>query len=223
MDQILQAVQDGGIYVINGGLRALYFAADHAALLIGLLSVLIIAGLYDRWLAGLANTRPDRAGQPAPYRRVARPYVRTLITGALWLLAASLYPTPVPESGAAMWVTAVVVVLWVPVERSRVLARFKDILLGYSCALLVFLWYSNTLASASPRDWAAIIGGVGEAQQTLAQNQSLVMTIGTIGLTWSGPFAIATYAFRTLTSQLESLANARQTAAQIVREIVTRT
>ena len=49
------------------------------------------------------------------------------------------------------------------------------------------------------------------------------MTIGTIGLTWSGPFAIATYAVRTLTSQLESLANARQTAAQIVREIVTRT
>jgi hypothetical protein len=30
-----------------------------------------------------------------------------------------------------------------------------------------------------------------------------VMTIGTIGLTWSGPFAIATYAFRTLTSQAQ--------------------
>jgi hypothetical protein len=65
------------------------FAADHAALLIGLLGVLIIAGVYDRWLAGLANTRPDRAGQSAPHQRVARPYLRTLITGALWLLAAS--------------------------------------------------------------------------------------------------------------------------------------
>ena len=89
--------------------------------------------------------------------------------------------------------------------------------------------YAAALSAAAGRPVPLVAGndgnygGVGEAQQTLAQNQNLVMTIGTIGLTWSGPFAIATYAFRTLTSQLESLANARQTAAQIVREIVTRT
>ena len=222
MDQILQTLQDGGIDVINGALRVTYFALDHLALLISLLAALILAGLYDRWLARLANTRPDRAGRPAPRRSTRQPYLRTLITLALWLIAASLYPAPVPELGAAMWITAVVVVLLVPVDRQRVLARFKDILLGYAFALLVFLWYTSTLAAASPREWAAIIGGVGEAQQTLAQNQSLVMTIGTIGLTWSGPFAAATYAFRTLTSHLDSLANARQTATQIVREIMTR-
>ena len=60
------------------------------------------------------------------------------------------------------------------------------------------------------------------AQQTLAQNQNLILTIGTIGLTWSGPLAAAIYLWGRLKAQLDSLAAPWQSMAEIVREIRTR-
>jgi hypothetical protein len=222
MEEILQVLQDGVINVINGGLWCVYLIIDHVTLLIGLACAVIIASVFDRWVAQLAVTTPARQGRNAPRRVNRRPYLRTLITFLIWLVAVSLYPAPVPQLGAAMWVATVVVVLLLPTERAPVLGTCKNIILTYACALLGFLWYVNTSAAASPREWAAIIGGVGEAQNTLAQNQSVVLTIGTIGLTWSGPLAIALYVFKRLTAHLESLANPWQSAAEILRDIRTR-
>lgn len=222
MEEILQVLQDGVTHVINGGLWCMYLIADHITLLIGLACAVVIAVVFDRWVAQLALTTPARQGRSAPRRLNRRPYLRTLFTFSVWLIAVSLYPAPVPQLGAAMWVATVVVVLLLPTERAPVLGTCKNIILTYACALLGFLWYVNTSAAASPREWAAIIGGVGEAQQTLAQNQSVVLTIGTIGLTWSGPLAIALYVFKRLTAHLESLANPWQSAAEILRDIRTR-
>jgi Ca2+/Na+ antiporter len=222
MEEILQVLQDGVSFVINGSLWCAYLIADHLTLLIGLACAVIIAVVFDRWVAQLAATTPARQGRAAPRRVNRRPYLRTLITFSLWLVAVSLYPAPVPQLGAAMWVATVVVVLLLPTERAPVLGTCKNIILTYACALLGFLWYVNTSAAASPREWAAIIGGVGEAQNTLAQNQSVVLAIGTIGLTWSGPLAIALYVFKRLTAHLESLANPWQSAAEILQDIRTR-
>lgn len=222
MDEVLQILQDGGVYVLNGVLQVVYFIVDHGPVLIGLGCAALVAGVFDRWIVMLAVTTPARQGQSAPRRVNRRPYLRTLITCGIWLVAVSAYPAPVPQLGAAMWVATVVVVLLLPTERAPVLSACKNIILTYACALLGFLWYVNTTAAASPREWAAIIGGVGAAQDTLAQNQSLVLTIGTIGLTWSGPFATALYVFKRLTAHMESLANPWHSAAEILRDIRTR-
>jgi hypothetical protein len=222
MDEILQVIQDGGVYVINGVLRIVYLIADHLPILIGLLCAVIFSGLFDRWLADVATTTPARQGLSAPRRLNRRLYIRTVITFVIWLLAINLYPAPVPELGAAMWVASVLVVLLLPTERAGVSSTCKNILLTYACALLGFRWYLGTIGSASPQAWAGIIGGVGEAQSTLAQNQSLVLTIGLIGLTWSGPFATAVYVFKRLTAHMESLANPWHSAAEILRDIRTR-
>ncbi len=222
MDEILQIIQDGGTYLINGILRVGYFLADHVAALMAIACALFVGLVFDRWLADLATTTPARQGRPAPRRVTYRPYLRTAVTAVLWIIASSLYPAPVPELGAAMWVAVIVVTLLLPTERAPILSNGKNIILTYACALLGFLWYVNTTASASPREWAAIIGGVGAAQDTLAQNQSLVLTIGTIGLTWSGPLATALYLFKRLTAHMESLANPWHSAAEILREIRTR-
>jgi len=222
MDDVLQVLRDGGVYMLNGGLQVLYFLIDHGPLLIGLACVGLVMGVFDRWLVQLAVTTPARQGRPAPQRVVRRPYLRTLITSVVWLIAVSAYPAPMPQLGAAMWVATVAVVLLLPTERAQVLSACKNLILTYACALLGFLWYVNTTAAASPREWATLIGGVGAAQETLAQNQSLVLTIGTIGLTWSGPFATALYVFKRLTAHMESLANPWHSAAEILRDIRTR-
>jgi hypothetical protein len=222
MDELWQAAQDLGIYLINGVLRVAYFTADHLALLIALACAAIVMGLFDRWSIELSTSTPARQGRAAPRRSTYRPYARTGITIGLWLLAASLYPAPVPELGAAMWLASVIAVLLLPTERATVLAACKNLILTYALLLLGFLWYVNTTASASPREWAGIIGGVGEAQQTLAQNQSLIITIGTIGITWSGPVAAAIYLWGRLKAHMDSLAAPWQSMAEIVRDIRTR-
>ena len=222
MDEIGPVVRNASVYVINGGLSVIYFLADHLALLIAIACAAMVIGLFDRWLIDLARSTPARQGRAAPRRAVNRPYARTAITLGLWLIAASLYPAPVPELGAAMWLGTVVAVLLLPTERAAVLGACKNLILTYALMLLGFLWYVNTTAQASAREWAAIIGGVGEAQQTLAQNQNLILTIGTIGLTWSGPLAAAIYLWGRLKAQLDSLAAPWQSMAEIVREIRTR-
>ncbi|CAG0972508.1 hypothetical protein ARNL5_01802 [Anaerolineae bacterium] len=222
MDEVGQVMRDAGVYVINGGLSVSYFLFDHLALLIAIACAAIVICLFDRWLIDLATSTPARQGRAAPRRAVSRPYARTVITLGMWLIAASLYPAPVPELGAAMWLAAVVAVLLLPTERASVLGACKNLILTYALMLLGFLWYVNTTAQASAREWAAIIGGVGEAQQTLAQNQNLIMTIGTIGITWSGPVAAAIYLWGRLKTHLDSLAAPWQSMAEIVRDIRTR-
>src|SRR5512139_3142572 len=134
MDELLQAAQDLGIYLINGVLRVAYFTADHLALLIALACAAIVMGLFDRWLIELSTSTPARQGRAAPRRATYRPYARTGITIGLWLIAVLLLPT----------------------ERATVLAACKNLILTYALLLLGFLWYVNTTASASPREWAGI-------------------------------------------------------------------
>ncbi len=223
MDEILQVIQDGATYLINGGLRVLYFAADHWPLLVGLLCTVIVAALFDRWVVALASATPARPGQPRlPRRATRRPYGITLLIFAVWLIAVSQWPQPVPALGAAMWVATVIVVLLLPAERAPLLSRCKNFIFSYAAVLLGGLWILNQTAAASPREWAAIIGGVGAAQDTLAQDRSLITTLITLLVMWWGPVAIFVYVGQRLQIHMGSLANPWQTAADILREIQTR-
>jgi hypothetical protein len=62
MEELLQVLQDGVIAVINGGLWCVYLISDHVTLLIGLACAVVIAVIFDRWVAQLAVTTPARQG-----------------------------------------------------------------------------------------------------------------------------------------------------------------
>jgi hypothetical protein len=222
MDDLLQLFQDGATYLINGALRVIYALGDHGPHLIGLLCALIMAGLLDRWTAALITAVPARLNQPVPRRSQPRPYVATAITFTVWAIATGSWPPPVPALGAAMWVATVLAVLALPTERVPVLARGKSLIVSYAVVLLVGGWMLNQTAAASPRDWAALIGGVGEAQDVLAQNRGLITTLITLGVMWWGPVATLVYLGQRVQLHLGSLVNPWQTAADIVREIQTR-
>src|SRR5512140_3627878 len=121
MDDLLQLLQDGTIYLINGGLRLAYGLADHGPQLIGLVCATLVVGVLDRWVASLVTAVPARSNQPVPRRSHPRPYLATIFTFVVWVIAVSLWPPPVPALGAAMWVATVIAVLLLPVERAPVL------------------------------------------------------------------------------------------------------
>jgi len=226
MDDLLQLLQDGATYLINGGLRVIYALGDHGPQLIGLLCALIMAGLLDRWTVALITATPSRANQSAPHRAQRaqpRPYLTTILTFVVWAVAGGLWPAPVPALGAAMWVATVLTVLLLPTERVPVLARGKSLIASYAVVLIVGRWFLTQTAAATPREWAALVGGVGEAQDVLAQNRSLIVTLLTLGVTVWGPAATLLYLGQRVQLHLGSLVNPWQTAADIVREIQTRT
>jgi hypothetical protein len=222
MDDLLQLLQDGTIYLINGGLRLGYAVADHGPQMIGLVCATLVVGVLDRWVAALMTAVPARSNQPVPQRAQRRPYLATMITFVVWVIAISLWPSPVPALGAAMWVATVIAVLLLPVERAPVLMRSKSLIFSYAVVLIVGRWFLTQTALASPRDWAALIGGVGEAQDVLAQNRSVITTLITLGVMAWGPAATLLYLGQRVQLHLGSLVNPWQTAADIVREIQTR-
>jgi hypothetical protein len=222
MDDLLQLLQDGTIYLINGGLRLGYAVADHGPQLIGLVSAVLVVGVLDRWVAALVTAVPARSNQPVPRRAHPRPYLATVFTFGVWAISVSLWPPPVPMLGAAMWVATVIAVLLLPVERAPVLTRSKSLIFSYAVVLIVGRWFLTQTALATPRDWAALIGGVGEAQDVLAQNRSVITTLITLGVMAWGPAATLLYLGQRVQLHLGSLVNPWQTAADIVREIQTR-
>ena len=222
MDDLLHLLQDGAIYLINGGLRVTYTLLDHGPQVIGLLCAIVMISVLDRWVAALVTAVPARSNQPAPRRSHPRPYLATALTFMVWVIAIGLWPPPVPALGAAMWVATVMAVLLLPVERAPVLARSKSLIFSYAVVLIVGRWFLTQTAAASPREWAALIGGVGEAQDVLAQNRSVITTLITLGVMLWGPAATLLYLGQRMQLHLGSLVNPWQTAADIVREIQTR-
>ncbi len=92
-----------------------------------------------------------------------------------------------------MWVATVIAVLLLPIERAPVLARSKSLIFSYAVVLIVGRWFLTQTAAASPREWAALIGGVGEAQDVLAQNRSVITTLITLGVMLWRPAATLLY------------------------------
>jgi len=138
------------------------------------------------------------------------------------LVAGALYPTPVPWLGTAMWLLTVLALLLMPAERPPILWRCKAFIISYALLLLGFRWYLAVVSSATPQQWAAVVGTSGDAQRVIAGNRSLFITIGSWAAWFVLPSAHALYVVQRVAANPMSLVNPAQSAAQIVEAIRTR-
>jgi len=219
-----QRLLDGIIWMINGLLLIAYFLIGQLPLLLSLLCAAAIAFVFDPQAIKRTQFMPGRGLRPSPERApVLRQHqVLTGVTAGLWIVASLLFPSPVPWLGMAMWLLAIVGLLFLPAEDVQLLWRNKTFIIIYSLALIVFRGYLALLGRASPQAWAAVMGSSADAQRVLASNQGLLTTIGFWVACFALPAAQVTYLVQRLTTHPMSLLGARQRPADIVEDIRTR-
>ena len=222
LDAIGNFILDWVIYTLNGFLAMGYWLVDHLGILLALACAVLVIIFFDTCVQRLAAHKPSRPGQKAPLRPNRNHQILTAVTAGLWMVAAALFPTPVPWLGAGMWVLFMVLLLLLPAEQLQTLWRSKTAILVYALALLGFRWYLGLSAQASPQEWAALYGTAGEAQRVIASTRGLFLTVGTWVIWFALPVAYAGYVVQRLTTHSMSLADPRATAAQIVEAIRTR-
>lgn len=202
------------IVLVNGLLEVLYQATEHWAALISLVCGLAVLLAFDRAIQNLEVAAPSRQGQK-PSSRPSRRH--QIFTGAIllfWLVISLSFPTPVPQLGAAMWILFVLALLLMPSEQYNTLWRSKMAILSY-CALLVgFRIVAAWTLAADPREWARIIGTVGEAQRVVASGRSIVLSIASYASWFAVPGAYAMYVFQKLMAH--PMANPLARASEIV-------
>jgi len=204
------------VYILNGFLLVWFWLVDHAAMLISIPAVGVVL-LFDEEVARLASVR---AGGRGPVRRHG--HVLTLICGLLWLVAGSLFPTPVPFLGAGMWLLSALLTALLPAERAATLWRCKTSLLTYSLLLLGFRLYLRVVNSVSPYEWSGLVGSVDAARSLISRNVGLFTTIGAWASWFVLPVAHAAYAVQRLMVHPMSLTNPFATVRDAVEEIRTK-
>lgn len=184
---------DLGIYLVNGALAVLYALAARWLTLVSLLCGLIVLLRFDVESQRLMSEAPERQGQKAPQR--PRRYPQALTGAALlaWLVMGSLFPTPVPQLGTAMWVLFVLALALAPQEREALLWRSKTMLLSFCGVLLGYRILAAWTMAADPREWAQVVGTVGEAQRVVASSRGLVMSIASYAAWFAVPVGYAVY------------------------------
>ena len=187
------------IYALNGLLAIVYFLAERWTLLISLFCSLVILLGFDNLVQRVAAAAPIRQGQPA-LAQVSRHYqVLTGATVLAWIVAGSLFPTPVPQMGTAMWLLTVLALLLMPTARYEVLWRGKTAILAYSAMLIGFKIVASWALAADPRDWADIVGTIEEAQTIVARSRGILLTIASY-VSWFGiPAGYAGYLVQRMT------------------------
>ena len=212
-------IADTVTIIVNGYLVMLYWLLDQVALLLALGCMLLIGLYFDPLIQNLAARSPARAGVRPQTQPVRHHQFLTLFISVLWLLAAMLYPSPVPWLGAVMWLSTAIILWVLPAERAAVLWRCKVSILTYTLVLLGFRWYLAMVTALSPQDWAAILGSSDEARRVIAGNRGLFTTIGMWAAWFVLPAAHAAYIVQRITTNPMSLTNPRQTAADILDAI----
>ena len=207
------------IYLVNGGLSLAYFALGQATMIVSLICAGVVGLVFDVIVQRLATAAPARQGRPAP-RKVARHHqLLTAVCAASWLVVGSLFPTPVPQLGMAMWLLFVVGLTVLPAEQTAILWRSKVALLAYCGVLLAFRIAAAWTMAADARQWAAVIGTVEEARHIVGRNRSLVLTIASY-VAWFGvPAGYVSTLFQRLTTHPMSLRNPMARANEIVYQI----
>ena len=223
MDVTLEAIGqflfDLTVYEINGLLTVVYFVGSQRTMILSLLCAAGVGLIFDVLAQRLAATAPARQGQRAPVN-ISRHH--QLLTGACalaWLIAGSLFPTPVPQLGAAMWVLFVVGLLAMPAEQAAILWRSKVAILSYCGVLMAFRVLSAWTMAADAREWARVVGTVAEAQRIVGANRSLMLTIASY-VAWFGiPAGYVVYIFQRVTTHPMSLRNPFARANEIAYQV----
>ena len=221
---IAQALLDATVYITNGFLLVVYFMVGQMPLLLSLVCAAIIAFHFDPQVQAQTQFMPGRGlRSPAEKPRVLRQHqVLTATAAAMWIVASSLFPSPVPWLGLAMWALTAVGLYLLPAERVPLLWRCKTFIVVYSLTLFAFRGYLALLGRVTPQAWAAVVGSSAEAQRVLAQNRGLFTTIGFWVTCFALPGAQVVYLVQRLTVHPMSLLGPRMRPADIVEAIRTR-
>lgn len=213
------ALLDLGIYLVNGLLVVVYFVAGQATMLVSLACAAAVGLVFDVIAQRLAATAPARQGQAAQPVIVRNHQALTLACMLAWLVAGSLFPTPVPQLGMTMWLLFVVALALMPAEQTAILWRSKVAILSYCGMLLAFRVLAAWTMAADAREWARVVGTVSEAQRIVGANRSLLLTIASY-VAWFGvPAGYAVYVFQRVTAHPMSLRNPLARAHEIVYQI----
>ena len=219
LNALAQHLLAAATYVVNGGLVVAYFVASQATMILSLACATLVGLVFDVLAQRLAATAPARQGQRAPVRVARHHQLLTLVAGLAWLVAGTLFPTPVRELGAAMWALFVAGLLLMPAEQAALLWRSKVALLSYCGLLLAFRVVSAWTLAADPREWARIVGTVDEAQRIVGANRGLLLTVASY-VAWFGiPVGYVVYLFQRLTASPMSLRNPLARASEIVYQV----
>lgn len=222
MDILLVAgrfLLDLAIYMANGVLAIVYFIAERWTLLLSLLCGIAILLGFDVLIQRIAAAAPARQGRQAPVQIARHHQALTGVTILAWLIAGSLFPTPVPQMGTAMWLLTVLALLVMPTARPEVLWRGKTAILAYAGTLIAFKIVASWALAADPREWAAIVGTVEEAQTIVARSRGILLTIASY-VSWFGiPVGYAGYLVQRMTVHPMNLRDPLARAGEILYQI----
>lgn len=180
-----QILIDLGIYLVNGLLTIAYALAERWTLLVSFLCGLLILLVFDNLIQRIAASAPARQGRIAPAQVNRHHQVATVAAMVAWLVAGSIFPTPVPQLGTAMWLLSVLGLILLPVERYEILWRSKAAILAYAAILLSFRIVATWALAADAREWAAIVGSLEEAQSIVARSRGTLLTVASY-ISWFG-------------------------------------
>jgi hypothetical protein len=206
------------ILILNGILWFLYALLDHLWLWVVLAAGLIMGSVFDTLAIRLVRAAPSRiGGRPSP-PAVSGLSFRVFTLGALGLSVAAgiVYGEPIPFLLAVVWTASVVALLLLPAEREQLLWRVKGSLVLYGLALLGFKILLSQMQSASPQEWAGIVGSVGTARDALTRTRDLFVTIGMFGVWYVIPLAHLSYLVQRVLINPLSLFYARHSAEEII-------
>jgi len=212
------------IYATNGALFSTYTLAWNVDKIVVVLSAGIVLLYFDRLAQGQAAFAPRRQGQRggASVHISHTAQAMTLVTVAVWLAASLAAATPIPVIGAVMWGAMVLAILIMPQQRDAILWRCKTGILTYALGVLGFVMYLRVTQAMTAQEWAAMLGSTGEAQNVIANNRGLFITIGSWMLWLMAPLGYLSILIQRFTVNPLDAVAPWKTAGQIIAAARTR-
>ncbi len=212
------------IYATNGALFSAYTLAWNVDKIVVALSAAIVFLYFDRLSQGQAAFAPHRQGQHrgASMHTSHTAQAMTLVTVAVWLAASLAAAPPIPIIGAVMWGAMVLAILIMPQQRDAILWRCKTGILTYALGVLGFVMYLRVTQAMTAQEWAAMLGSTGEAQNVIANNRGLFITIGSWMLWLMAPLGYLSILIQRFTVNPLDAVAPWKTAGQIIAEARTR-
>jgi len=213
-----------GIIFLNGILAIIYWAGNSVPTFLSLGAAALFLFVFDPIVQTEAAVTPTRYGR-TPDLKAEMPRIMqgmTVATTLSWLMGAMLFPNPVPWIGAAMWIAGIIAILTMPDRRVGLMWNTKGLILAYGLVLVGFRLLGQQMAGASPQEWAGALGSTGEAQTIIAQNRSLIQTVGVYAVWYGVPFVYFSFLVQTFLANPLSVVSPFGSAADLVRSIRTR-
>jgi len=173
-----QVVLAAPVWWLNGLLFVLYWITGHIFEVISILVAAVILFGIDPFLQERASDRPRRYGRGEVHTAPPIAQYMTLGTLAVWMIVSLTSEFPVPLIGMMLWMIGLAGILVVSEERFNQQWWAKIGILAYAGLVTLLRFGLVALRSASPADWAAVVGTSEDAQMVLANTRGNVAMIG---------------------------------------------